>query len=394
MFFTDITNKELQYFHNLKVPNFSITLSDLLTSELFKIEEIIEDNIYRIYPLFYTSKITSTNPNDKIIDTRCIICQKNTNETYLTFISDTEKDILDYTDYGNYYKVGDTLTENQFNSIIALLRKNTIFTDILRVKQGIVNGEYGNYTFNIDSTTIIDTGILITDETLSNIGTVTLTDQVFRWANYNLKLKVFYIEDVNAIDDVHSDNVIVTELNLPLQRDTPVVIPFETFGYNYVVSFDATVEITHTAPEIHRITGLEVYSDPAIIQKNKNVEIYGQLLDTDMREYNIDGAEGHTIYFFEKLEPTLIMSSTVNPIQIDDDTDIKCEVKDEEGSKVQNTKVHFFEAYDASIALRLDDTLIQKDDTTDFYACIKDANDGSRIVESGKTIYFYVKEEE
>ena len=52
-YFTNITNEELQYFHNLTVPNFTIKLTDVLTSNLFKKETIISGTLYKIYPLFY-----------------------------------------------------------------------------------------------------------------------------------------------------------------------------------------------------------------------------------------------------------------------------------------------------------------------------------------------------
>ena len=61
MYFTDITNEELQYFHNIMVHNFTVKLSQALTSKLFKVEEIITDSIYKIFPLFYTNEITSSN---------------------------------------------------------------------------------------------------------------------------------------------------------------------------------------------------------------------------------------------------------------------------------------------------------------------------------------------
>ena len=87
MYYKDITDEELQYFHGLTVPNFTITLTDLLESDLFKIETI-KENLYKIYPLFYTGEITTNNPNDVVIDDQVIICQKQPEkETFLTFIS-------------------------------------------------------------------------------------------------------------------------------------------------------------------------------------------------------------------------------------------------------------------------------------------------------------------
>ena len=76
MYYTDITNSELAYFHNRPVHNFTAKLSDILNSDLFQIEEIITNSIYKIYPLFYTNEITSSNSNDRILENKCIICQK------------------------------------------------------------------------------------------------------------------------------------------------------------------------------------------------------------------------------------------------------------------------------------------------------------------------------
>ena len=80
MYYTNIANSELQYFHKIPVKNFTIKLGDILTSGLFKTEEIIEDTIYKIYPLFYTQEITSSNPDDKILDNKCVLCTPQENK--------------------------------------------------------------------------------------------------------------------------------------------------------------------------------------------------------------------------------------------------------------------------------------------------------------------------
>ena len=140
MYFSNITNEELQYFHGLKVPNFTIKLSDVLhktsnvfDNKLFKVEEIITDKLYRICPLFYTTHIYSTNSKDKILDDKLIIANKNSDTTYLTFISNEEEDVQDYTSYGTYYSIGEDLTDSQYNSIIALLRHNMIHKDNIKL---------------------------------------------------------------------------------------------------------------------------------------------------------------------------------------------------------------------------------------------------------------------
>ena len=89
MYFGNIADSELKQYHETVKNNFSMSLSNVLSSDLFKIETIITDTIYKIYPLFYCDTITSTNKNDKILDNKCIICEKDTS-TRLYFNTDTD----------------------------------------------------------------------------------------------------------------------------------------------------------------------------------------------------------------------------------------------------------------------------------------------------------------
>ena len=84
MYFGNISDSELSQFHNQVLNNFSMPLVDVLASSLFKIETIISDSIYKIYPLFYCEEISSSNAEDRIIENKCIICEKNT-DTRLYF---------------------------------------------------------------------------------------------------------------------------------------------------------------------------------------------------------------------------------------------------------------------------------------------------------------------
>ena len=99
MYFDNITNEELLSLPEVYAKNFSVKLSDILTEDtfsLFKVEEIIADKLYRIYPMFNTKKIMSSNPKDKIFDNRLIVCIKETEDTYFSFISDEDEEIQDY----------------------------------------------------------------------------------------------------------------------------------------------------------------------------------------------------------------------------------------------------------------------------------------------------------
>jgi len=351
IYYSNIADEEAKYFHGLTVPNFTIKLSDILhqtsnvyDNKLFKIEEIITDSIYRIYPLFYCETIISTNPLDKIMENRLIIAHKETEkETYITFIGDhTNPDIQDYISYGTYYSIGDSLTTSQFNSIIQLLKQNTVHTDEFRLNDKIT-GTYGTYEFDLEDVSFLDTGILITSQTISAEPKVRLTAPVFRWSTYTLKLTVFHYTGVNILDDITpSDLKVVETLEIELTEDTWVDIPVETLEQNYIISFDATVDITHDKPEIHIITDIEVSASPEIIQSGNSTDIYGQLIDTDGKPYNIQDASGTTIHFFERLVPSLTLSATKNIIQSGDTTDISCKVIDEDGSIAKNAKVYFY----------------------------------------------------
>ena len=250
MYFTDITNPELQYFHRLNAPyNFNLSLSKILTSDLFIVETIITDSIYRIYPMFYCNEITSTNPDDKILENKCIIANKNTEETYFDFISD-DKDILKIVNLTGYKQINSNLTMGEFNRLIYQLKHKHPFKEEIQINNSTVHGKYADYLFDLESTTIVDNGILITNETLTNIGTITLINPRFRNSTYTIKMKVYSISDVNVCTDASTDNITVTPLTITLQNGTPVNIPFEILDLDHVIGFDATINIAHDKPII------------------------------------------------------------------------------------------------------------------------------------------------
>ena len=182
------------------------------------------------------------------MDNRLIIAEKTSKETRISFISNTDEEVEDYVAYGTYKSIGDNLTTAEFNAIVQLLRNNHILTDPLHIKNGTLNGEYGEYTFDIDSTTIVDNGILITNETLTNLGTVTLTSPSFNNATYTLYLTVYSYDDVNIMADETTTDPTITTLEIELIKDTPVNIPFNTLTSSCIVSFDAHINIKQDKP--------------------------------------------------------------------------------------------------------------------------------------------------
>ena len=251
MYFTNIAHKELELFHGLKSPNFTISLTSILTSPLFKIETIKPDTIYRVYPLFYCKTITSSNEDDKILDDKVIICHKlDDAESWYTFMSHENEPIYDYTEYGTYYDIGDELTVEEFNGIISMLRKFIKHTDNIRLTQGTIKGTYGDYILDIDNTTMTDKGIIITNGTISQGGSVRLENNAFESSKYRLHLKVYHFTDINITGEESEDNIVWEDLIIDLKPYEDVQIPFNELGEDYVIIFDAQVNIDHTTPII------------------------------------------------------------------------------------------------------------------------------------------------
>ena len=294
MYYSNINDDEVKMFHGVTAPNFTIKLTDILhktggsfDNKLFKIEEIVSGKVFKIYPMFNTVKITSSNSNDKIMDNRLIIAEKTSKETRISFISDEDEDIEDYVSYGSYKSIGDNLTTAEFNAIVQLLRNNHHLTENLHIKNGTLNGEYGDYTFDIDSTTIVDNGILVTNETLTNLGTVTLTEPSFNNATYTLYLTVYSYDDVNIMTDETTTDPTITTLEIELIKDTPVNIPFNTLTSSCIVSFEATIIIKQDKPVIRGaiVTGLNLSSNKTTIQTGETTTL--TMLATDLTSLGV-----------------------------------------------------------------------------------------------------------
>lgn len=132
MYFTNIGNKELIPFHNSESVDISLSLTEILNSELFEVETIIENSLYRVFPLFYSNQIVSSNNNDKILSNRCLILQKQEHETYLSFRSDEhENNVIFYDEIIKTCDIGDKLSVDEFNGLIYRLRKNKQFHEVL-----------------------------------------------------------------------------------------------------------------------------------------------------------------------------------------------------------------------------------------------------------------------
>lgn len=248
MYFRSLINEELKHFHGLmNVKNFSISLSEILQSNLFKVDRISE-NICKIYPLFYCKEIISDD-NSKILENKCILTSISDEEKYFNFISNSDVPVI-YDAVLDYYGIGDKINTADFNAYIQLLRERMSLVDNINVNNGNVDGIYGSYIFNLDDVTIVDNGILITEETLSANPTVRLVNPVFKNSTYTLKLDVFSISDVNIMDDYISDNITHDTLEIVLEENTNIALPLGSLEFNRIVRFNATIDIVHDQPII------------------------------------------------------------------------------------------------------------------------------------------------
>lgn len=144
-----------------------------------------------------------------------------------------------------FKQIGDRLSVSEYNAIVYLLRKNSPFTDKIKIKDGSIFGEYGEYIFDLDMVTIVDNGILITKETLSNIGTVKLNNPIFPNSTYTLNMKVYSMDNINVLEEDDAE-IIITPLSIILKEGEEVNIPFETLDLTNIIAFDATISIEHT----------------------------------------------------------------------------------------------------------------------------------------------------
>ena len=154
MYFTNISDSELSQYHSLVLNDFKMTLTDVLVSDLFKVETIVSDSIFKVYPLFYCNEIKSNNYDDQILDNHCIICKKET-DTILSF--NTTKELVTDVDFGYSVYNGavgfvvycyDTNTNIPLSDIV-------LSVETSKGTFNIVTGVNGAITYNYNNETLI-----------------------------------------------------------------------------------------------------------------------------------------------------------------------------------------------------------------------------------------------
>ena len=248
MYYDNLNNSELQLFHQIiTARDMSVSLTEILSSDLFK-KIRFDNNIVKIFPLFYAEKIETDSTIAKVLDNKCIITSITEREQYFHFVSD-ESDIVMFEE-GLAYALGHELTLSEYNGFVQLLRACVPFEDNIKIKDNVTHGTYADYRFNLADVTIVDNGILITEETLTANPTVRLLNPLFKNSSYTLKLDVFSISDVNVLSDNSRDNITHETLTVPLTLDTDVELDLGELDFNRIISFNASVEINHDKPII------------------------------------------------------------------------------------------------------------------------------------------------
>lgn len=181
----------------------------------------------------------------------------------------------------NYKNIGDTLTTAELNAYASLLAHNKVLNDSFNLKNGKIIGEYGEYAFDLTNASIIDNGVLITDETLSNDITVTLENPT-QYASYTLHLTVLRYDEVHLLDE-DTPNTETIELTIDLVKDTSVVIPMTDLQEYDVILFNSNITIRHDQPEIKGayVTSLQLTSDKLILQNGESATLTVTALDLD-----------------------------------------------------------------------------------------------------------------
>jgi len=287
MYFTNIGNEELKHFHNTVGADFSISLTDLLDSNLFKVEEI-NSNIYRVFPLFYCTDIISSNMNDIILGNKCLILYKNEKETYLRFIThETENTILIPSNF-QIFDINHDLTTEEFNAFVYSVRKQSqLGGDLSFEETNQITGVYADYEFNNIEGIRNDKGLIITETLKNNPITVTLKNPFFVNAKYTLTFTVKSLTGANVCDD-DVDYKVIDTTSIVLIKDGEVILDLTDYVNDSVLLFDFHVGISFDVPEIKTAEfDLALTSNYDTIYYGESAVLTATITSTDSYKNNV-----------------------------------------------------------------------------------------------------------
>lgn len=308
MYFSNIHNPELQHFHNMEGGDFTMSLTDLLDSDLFEVEEIA-DNLYRVFPLFYCNNIVSSNKQDKILDNRCLIITRQDSETYFSFMTNNDRSNVIIDDsLINVKNKGDKLSIDDFNALVYQLRKNNSLNGEVDFEDtSMFEGVYATYQLDgNDDIARNDTGFIITPELKNNPLTIKLINPFFKSAKYTVTCTVKSIIEANVCDSDTGDFKTSDTFSVNLIENQPVQLDISDYTDDSVLLFNMSVSVSFNVPEIVN-TGFELSlsSNKVFVPVTEGFDLTANLTSTG--EVSV---EGYIVEFFE--DDQLIGSETTN----------------------------------------------------------------------------------
>lgn len=106
----------------------------------------------------------------------------------------------------NFKKNGDALTLSEYNAIISLFRNDMILSSSVKLKNG--NGEYGNYSFDINAV-LTDVGYILNNNSVLHCE----VEPVYDYSTYILQLKLANpVIEYDNIEDKWEYSTIEVEL--------------------------------------------------------------------------------------------------------------------------------------------------------------------------------------
>ena len=255
MFFSNILDQELQYFHE------KISARRIIYHKNGNDPYFIEDGL-KLFPLFRFNTLLSEGENVVNLDNKCIINP----DDYMIFLKDSvDENIYDNDLKNNLIKNKcDSLSLNEFNYLIYYLRSTQTLIDSFTITDEQVNGEFADYIFDFESIVFTDEGVLITDVSDDIVGTVTLKNPVFSIANYTLKLTIKSYSEYNL--NINDNNTLETQIvEVPLSKNNPEDISFDLAGKHNIISVNAEVIIDFKTPEIRKAYMLDFTIDDNVV---------------------------------------------------------------------------------------------------------------------------------
>lgn len=187
MYFGKITDNDVKIFHDSVKVDDTFTLDDIVE---YSNAETITSDIVRFNPLFYPEdEFSSTNTSDKVIDNKCIIATDDED----TNIKCGDGDLFQRT-YIETYDIGDTLSVDDFNKIIYLLKKNNEALTIPVVLGKDFENDYCKLEWTESNPIYTDKGLVVTSNSSYQVN---INNRLFQFVPH--KLKITYL-NVNALD--------------------------------------------------------------------------------------------------------------------------------------------------------------------------------------------------